>query len=199
MLFPPEVGHNCDENGSIGYIKRVLYFLPPQNGIVLFSINRYVVENGFVDIVIDPEPDLIHANMYMRHTSTTFFAKSHHVIALTLDNDRAIVHDDLRQESVVSIFSSLYIFHPLIINSSCFPFRLSSHLANFIAILTTKKANSSSGFILMNHIFSRMTPHHILRRMQQCYNAILVIQKVTNPPKMIPQFLVSIVNNHSFF
>lgn len=103
LVFEPEIDHNCEGNGSVGIVKRFLYFTPPKNGVVMFFINRHVIEKSYVNIVISPDHNLIHGNVYMRHTSTTFFAKSHYVIALTLDEDRAIVYDDTKKKSFVCI------------------------------------------------------------------------------------------------
>lgn len=101
LMFDPGVSHKCD--GSIhGSIKRFMHFNIPANGIVMFFMNRHAVPNGFVDVTLRPDDYIVHGNMFLSHKSTTFFANSHYVVALPLDQDRVIVHNDLKEKSYVS-------------------------------------------------------------------------------------------------
>lgn len=101
--------HHCNGNGSNDSVLRVLYFEPPNKGMVMFLLNRNVEEGEFINVIIKPDDAIVHSQKFLTHTSTIFSAKSHFVAALALEGDRAIVHDDFAKKSVVSIQSFLFL------------------------------------------------------------------------------------------
>lgn len=104
LIFPTgSLNDNSSHNCDVGSVKRFLNFKAPENGIVSFYIHRFAVPDRNIDIIIRPDSDLVHNDVYMRLTSTLFFAESHFAIALALDDDRAVVHNDLRKKSIVGV------------------------------------------------------------------------------------------------
>lgn len=102
ILFP--IYHESLESHQCGteHIKRFIIIIPPQSGSILFMINRYALKPGYVNNIIFPDDQMIINNMALSLTSATFFANSHYVVALFVNEDFVVIHDDMKEQSLVS-------------------------------------------------------------------------------------------------
>lgn len=91
-------GHECGSR----YIKRFLNLTPKRYASVLFFLNRHIMEGKYIGQIIIPDDELLIEDFYLQVTSTVFAAQRHYASAISLENDAAVIYDDLKPQSTVS-------------------------------------------------------------------------------------------------